>query len=488
MMPLWQDWCGGMYQTRSSIMGADQAINVYVETREVPGSPKQVTMYGTPGLKLETTLATSPSRGWFTQDGQTWCVFGTHLYERTGTATFVSRGTIPDDGHRVFFASNGAGGNQLAIAGGGQINVLNLSTNVLTTAALPFTNPVMIVFQDGYGLVNELNTPTVWFCALENFLSWDALDFFARSTTSDNVVGLAVTRDRLVVGGSKTTTLYYDSGNADNPWVPYPGTSTQVGWLSPWASGVYNDVVYWIGMSARGDPKVVSTRSDMQVQTLSTPPIVDVLATCSTLSDTELDIYSQGGHTFIVMTLPSSAQDLKTYAFDLLEKRWAARAGWLSTSARYARWAARGITAVTNTILTGDYNSGNVYTLDLTTYQDNGGILRRERMAPYPSADNQWGFIDQVELGMQAGTGLSSGQGSAPVTELQVSRDGAQTWISAGFGALGTRGTYLARCLWRRLGRARMDRLVLRTVQTDPVPCVWGPGLWLSISGGTKQL
>ena len=28
-MPLWQDFIGGSYQTRSLIMGADQAINVF---------------------------------------------------------------------------------------------------------------------------------------------------------------------------------------------------------------------------------------------------------------------------------------------------------------------------------------------------------------------------------------------------------------------------------------------------------------------------
>ena len=487
-MPLWQDFCGGMYQTRSPIMGADLAVNVYTETREVPGSPKQFTMYGTPGLKLETTLGTIGSRGWFTQEGRTWCVFGALLYERTSPGVYVSRGTIPNDGNPVSYASNGAGGNQLAIVGGGQVNVLNLSTNVLTIATLPFSNPVMIAFQDGYGLVNQLNTPTVWYSALENFLSWDALNFFARSTTSDNVVGLAISRDRLFVLGSKTVTLYYDSGNALNPWVPYPGTSTQVGALSPWAIGVYNDIVYWLCMSARGDPKIVGSKIDMQPQVLSTPPIVDQLAACSTLANAEILIYSQGGHTFVCFTLPGSPADINTYSFDVLEKRWAARAAWITNTGRYGRWAARGITAITSTVLTGDYATGNVYTLDLNTYQDNGGILRRERMAPYPSAENQWGFLEQAELGTQVGVGLAAGQGSNPVTELQISRDGAQTWISAGFGTLGAMGGYLARTIWRRLGRTRMDRLVLRTIQTDPVPCVWGPGLWLTVSQGTNQL
>ncbi len=163
------------------------------------------------------------------------------------------------------------------------------------------------------------------------------------------------------------------------------------------------------------------------------------------------------------------------------------RAGWNSTTGQYTRWAARGTTATGNTILTGDYNSGNVYTLDLTTYQDNGGILRRERIAPYGGAENQWAFIGPIELGMQAGQGVTVS--SATSTELLISRDGAQTWISAGFGALGVVGNYLARCIWsQRPFRARTDRLVLRTIQTDNAPCVWGPGMWLTEVKGSGQL
>ncbi len=486
---LWEDFSGGgFYQTRSTVMGADAAINIYTETREVPGSPKQVVMYGTPGLKLEATLATKRCRGWFTQDGRTWCVFGNVLYERTAPAVFVARGTITDDGLDVFFASNGAGGNQLAIVGGNTLYVLVLTTNVVSVPVLPFVNPVMVVFQDGYGLINQLNTPTVWFTHLEDFTTIDALDFFTRSGTSDNVIGLAITRDRLFVIGSKTTTLYYDSGNVLNPWVPYPGTTTQVGGLSAYAIQVYNDTVYYLGITSRGEPKVVGVKTDMQLQVLSTPPIVDFFAACTTLNDVKIATYSQAGHAFILFTAPGSPADIKTYGFDVLEKRWAARAGFDAATGRYTRWAGTTMTSTGNTILTGDATSGAVYTLDLNTFTDNGLTLRRERMAPYPSAENQWMFVDSFELGTQPGVGLPSGQGSLPNVELQLSRDGAQTFISAGTRTLGAQGIYLNRTIWHQLGRVRSDRLVLRTIQTDPVPCVWGPGAWIAVSQGTGQL
>jgi len=46
----------------------------------------------------------------------------------------------------------------------------------------------------------------------------------------------------------------------------------------------------------------------------------------------------------------------------------------------------------------------------------------------------------------------------------------------------------LTRAIWRRLGRARADQLVLEVSQTDAVRAVWGPGLWLRITQGSEQL
>jgi hypothetical protein len=412
------------------------------------------------------------------------------LYEKTGTATYVSRGAIPDDGLPVTFASNGDGGSQLAICGGGQINVLNLVTNALTTATLPFSNPVMIVFQDGYGLVNELGTPKTWFSALEDFTTWDALDFFARSVQSDDTVAMAVTRDRLFVLGSKTSTQYYDSGDADNPWSPYPGTTMQIGAVSWMTVTVYNDVVRMLAKSAKGEPRIVQFRADAQVQVLSTPAIVNFLASCPTLTDAEAMVYEQHDHPFYVITCPSSTADIKTYHCDLLEQNlWAARAGFDETSGMYTRWRARGNTEASNMIFVGDYQTGDVYTLDLDTYEDNGVTLKRERIAPYLSQEPQWLYVRQAQLIAQQGVGLPTGntEDTDPQVEMLISRDNGQTWISAGIAGLGKIGEYTRRTIWRNLGRFRADLGVIRVIQTAAVKCAWG-GVALTTENGTGQL
>ena len=492
---LFQEFCGGFYQALAPVMAADQAVNLYTETRQVAGSVKQMFMFGTPGMKLFATVATAGNRGWFSQDGRTFTVVGGTLYEvNVELVTTTSRGSITDDGLPVFFASNGAGGDEIGIVGAGELKVLDLVTNVLSAAiALPFSNPVMITFLDGYGLINEEDTPIVWFSALEDLTTWDALDFFTRSNTSDNIIGIATVKDRVACLGSKTTTWYYDSGDADTPFVPYPGTTVQTGLLYPALLGSYNDELFFVAQSERGQIRVARMQ-DTQVQTISTPPIDRFLAGATTLADAELLIYYQDGHAFVTVTAPSAQQDLQSACYDITEGLWHFRAGFDSTTGKYTRWRARGSAVEGRQVFVGDYANGNLYTLDLETYADDltsstTTILKAERATPYASAIPQWLFIHSIQLLAQAGVGLSgSGQGSDPMVQLEISRDGAQTWIDCGLAALGLLGQYVTRTIWRRLGRVRADLFVVRVTQTDPVQRAWGPGLFMDIESGTGQL
>ena len=68
---------------------------------------------------------------------------------------------------------------------------------------------------------------------------------------------------------------------------------------------------------------------------------------------------------------------------------------------------------------------------------------------------------------MESGVGLPTGQGSNPVVDLQISKDGGNTFYSVGFASIGAIGQYTQRVIWRGLGAARDWVLKLRI--TDPV-------------------
>lgn len=488
-MPLLDVFVGGAYAAASATVAADAAVNVFPETRRVDGSKKVRWLLGTPGRKPFASGAGGGCRGWFSQDGLTLTVTGECLYRvNTTTGVLTLLGTIPDNGEPVSFASNGQGGDQVAIVGGNILKILNTRTHTLSNViTLPFVGPVMVVFLDAYFLINQRDSPIIWFSGLEDGTSWDALDFIARSGTSDAVIGIGVSQNRLWTFGSRTSGLFYNSGDADTPFLPYPGTTTQIGSVTPWAIARRNDVFTWLAQDGTGTPRIVRASGGPAATPVSTPPIDAWLARCSSLASAEMLTYQQAGHTFVAITCPDSPDDVQTYVWDDTEELWHARAGRDSQTGRYTRWGARGCAHVDGSVFVGDATTPGLYTLDLETYTDAGAPLVRERIMPYVSDETQWLFLDQVELVGQVGVGLATGQGSAPVVELRVSRDAAHTWISAGWASLGAMGASTARAIWRRLGRVRMDRLVLAVRQTDPVPCTWA-GLALRSTAGSGQL
>lgn len=486
-MSLWEQFIGPAYRTRSQSIAADALINLYPEITENGQEAKKASFYGTPGLKLFLSVSTTGCRGSFSQDGRTFFVIGPTLYEiNTANATATSLGSIADDQKPVSFSTNGRGGEQLAIVGGGQLKILTLTTNVLSAAiALPLVNaPVLIDFMDGYFVMNELNTIRVWFSALEDGTSWDALDFFAPSETAGNVVGIKVLRNRIWVFQSQTASVYYDSGNALNPFVPYPGSVMQEGCVSAFSITVLGESIYWLSQDNQGRNRMVSA-SDYSPTVVSTPPISFALASYPILEDVEVLAYEQESHPFIVWTFPTGDH---SWGLDTKAAMWHERSTYDSTTGQRHKWRSRGLCAANNLLLVGDYTSGNIYVLDLDTFDENGATIQRLRRAPYLSGENQWLFLDRVELGMQSGSGLLSGQGSAPVAMLRISRDAGETWGPPVTATLGAIGGYLANAIWTRLGRVRADRLVMEVTQTDPVRTVWGPGLWLKARPGSGEL
>lgn len=517
MSPLFAAFCSGSNTERSTAIDAEKTINLFRSTTEMQGAAKTATLLGTPGLKPLTTVATSDGRGLFTQDGRTWTVVGNQLYPVTVDALNVvvtagaTLGTIPDNGEPVSFASNGDGGTQLAIVGGGQLKILNLQTNVLSDAVvLPLTKaPTMIDYIDGYFILAEAQSPILWFSALVNGMAWDALDFFTRSTASDYVVGMKCALSRCWVFGSETSEAYEDVGDADNPFQPIKGSLFPIGLAARWGIGTGPKTLWWLGRSRTSGPAVY--RLDGYGGTrISTHALEAQLAKARTLTDVETLVYEQEGHLFCAFSCPSIGDAGLTPVWDEAEQQWHERAAWNSALGRFELWRPRGHAFVGQLHLVGSRDSGSIWALDLDTYDDDGEILRAVRRAPYLGNENEWAFIDAFELGVEPGVGLqiadvsggyfaladgptlwaaslaagTPGTARDATVALHVSKDLGKTWFSAGAASFGQAGEYDNRTIWTRLGRARIDRLCFEVVQTDAVRRVLGPGAWIRLTPG----
>lgn len=109
--------------------------------------------------------------------------------------------------------------------------------------------------------------------------------------------------------------------------------------------------------------------------------------------------------------------------------------------------------------------------------------LRRVRRAPHIASGLDWVYYDRLELDVETGIGLISGQGDDPQIMLRYSGDGGHTWSNEHWRSAGRLGKYLTRPYWSNLGRSR-DR-VFEIVVSDPVRWVITGG-YLYIKKGTN--
>jgi hypothetical protein len=494
-VPVFAEFCGGSNVERSPLIDAELTVNLYRSTVESDGSPKKAYLVGTPGLRLTAPgIGADPratTRGIFYQDGGAWIVVGATVWAlgldpATGQVlTADPLGPLPDDGLPVSFASNGDGGNQLAICGGGVLVIVNLATGVQSAPiALPLEQPPHAIgFLDGYFILAERASIRFWFSAIENGTNWDALDFVSRSTASDQIVATACANSRVWVFGSETSEAYENVGDADNPFQPIKGSLFQIGLAAAESLSLGVSTMRWIGRSNTSGLAVY--RLDGYAGTrISTHAIEQGLASATTVADAEAFTYSQQGHLFYALSLPSVGAAGDTIVFDETEHAWHHRRAWNAPLGREERWRVRGHAFTGRSHLVGSRESNRLYLLDLDTFDEDGAILRARRRAPYLGADNVYAAVDAFELGTEPGVGLNSGQGAAPQAELVLSRDGGQTWASAGRAPLGAMGHYGDRTVWTQLGQARIDRLVVEVVITDPVKRILGPGAWLRVTPG----
>jgi hypothetical protein len=105
------------------------------------------------------------------------------------------------------------------------------------------------------------------------------------------------------------------------------------------------------------------------------------------------------------------------------------------------------------------------------------------RRAPHLSKENVKLFFGPLQLDMETGLGLTTGQGSDPTVMLRWSDDGGHTWSNERMVSAGAIGAYKARVKFNRLGSGR-DR-VFEVSVSDPIP--WRlVDCYLDITPGTN--
>jgi hypothetical protein len=394
--------------------------------------------------------------------GALFAVADNKLYQLTlsvDTWSYSELGTLNSGHGPVSMADNG---EHVVIVDGSYGYVWTLDTSSFAQITDPdFPGADQVTFQDGYFIFNRPGTQQFFISGL-NDTAFDALDIASAEGSPDNLVGLISDHQNLYLFGERSTEVFYDSGDADFPFVRTQGAIIEVGCGAAFTIAKAQGSVMWLGKDEMGRGLVYRAQG-YQPQRISTHAIEKVMQDLGDISDARAWTYQQGGHVFYCLNLPGAET---TWVYDLSTQLWHERA--YLDQGQYERHRADCHAFAYETNVVGDYETGAVYALDPETYTDASAPILRERAAPHVSKTPVRLFHSAFQLDVEAGVGVDGGgQGSDPQAILQWSDDGGHSWSSerwASFGAMGARAT---RAMWRRLGSSR-DR-VYRVRISDPV-------------------
>lgn len=415
-------------------------VNMFVEA--APSSPASVVLQSRPGLEVSTTIGGGPIRALYRTDG----VLDGDLITLTGGTLYrgdTALGAVTGQG-AVSMASDG---QELVVNAGGAI-FRTTGAGVESVSFPDDANVIRLADLAGYFLAIRADSQQLYFSAVLDGDSWEALDFVSAENDPDPLRDMLVVNDTLVLLGSQTIEFWTKTGDADAPFSPIEGRVFQKGVIQTGCACRFDNTFAWIGESG-----IVYTGGNV-AERVSDPGIEERIGQSTSY---ELWSFFFEGHEFLVVRLSQGS-----WLYDAQTRQWCEFA-----SQGRDNWRPR--CATQDGLLFGDDGDGTIWRFG-DGFVDAGGMLERRFRAGAPimgggvSADN-------IRLLVNVGeTTNLTGDYADPVVEMRTSRDGGRTWGNWRSAPLGAQGNYRTRCEWRRGGMFDDPGLLAEFRTTDPVP------------------
>jgi hypothetical protein len=449
-------------QGKSPAVTAQSRVNCYAEIQQDADRTK-IALFGTPGKSLQADLGASPSRGvWSADTLATPLYFTVHagtLYSvnNAGSATVI--GTINTTSGDVSMADDGT---YLVLVDGSDGWVYNMvapaGLNRITDANFT-TSPKYVTWEDTYFIVTS-NAATKQFQLSDNSdpTTWPAVNINFAGSGSGKLQAGIIDHSVLHLFGDKYTEFWQHSGFADFPYAKIPSSSQEFGLASPWSLFKYDNSMAGLFKNNMGEVNF-SRMSGFGLRRISNYELETLVNAYSNAADCTGFGFMLGGHPMAQFNFPTAD---KTWLYDEATQMW----GELQDSAGSRDWGSKYCTFLNQRLVT-DYRNGKIYKLDPNVYTNNGETLPFEVTSKHIWNDDKEIGISQIQVDIQSGVGLATGQGSNPQIMLSVSRDGGTSFTNIAWASMGKVGEYTKRVIWRNLGGAK--DWVLRLRITDPV-------------------
>lgn len=452
------------YIERSPNLDCQACINFFPVVGE-SGTAKAVrALYGTPGTRPLASVATGAVRGMHapTNGSDGIVVIGSTVYRLSTAFALTSIGTIDALYTPVKIDDNGL---QAVIVTGPNGYVLDLTTNLVTQITDPaFYGADTVDFLNTYAIFNRPDT-NQFYISGANEITFDATDFATAESNYEPIVNFIVNHDELVFFKTTVTEIWRITSSIDFPFARDTNAAIEHGCAARDSVASLDNTVFWLGRNDEGGG-IVYRMNGYTPTRVSTSAIESAIASYPTMADAVSYSYQQEGHTFYVLTFPSGNA---TWVYDASTQLWHQRAYLSPATGMLTRHRSNSHMYFAGKNIVGDFENGNLYTLDLDYFYDGASdpLVSIRSSGFVFNQDYTWIPHDRLQVDIAPGVGLVTGYGSDPVADLDWSDDSGKTWSNRHSAQMGAVGEFGTRLRWNRMGRSRCR--TYRLSISDPV-------------------
>jgi hypothetical protein len=455
---------GQAYVARSVNAADSRMVNLYPEPLPTPEGKTGGFLNRAPGLRKLATVGTGPIRGLWAYGDYGYAVSGDRLYRVDATWNVQPIGPIAGTGP-VSMVDNG---RQLFIATNPISYIYDATSETLAQITdIDFPGAVTVGYLDGYFIFQEPNSDRFWTSELLDGTQIDPLSFASAEGMPDTLVSLFVDHREVWLFGTQSVEVWYDAALEGFPLARIQGAVNEFGCAATYSVAKMDNSLFWLGADARGHG-VVFRANGYAGQRISTHAVEFAIQSYATMSDAIAFTYQQDGHSFYVLTFPSAQA---TWVYDAATGAWHERAGF--ANGQFIRHRANCQMFFSEEVVVGDFENGNIYAYDLDQFSDGDFAqkwLRSWRALPTGQNNLKRTAQHSLQIDMQTGVGVNTGQGSNPQVMLRWSDDGGHTWSNEHWMSAGKIGAYGTRAIRRRLGMTmKLRDRVYEISGTDPV-------------------
>lgn len=453
------NFTGGDYQHRSRPLSKQWTRNFWPQVMPNQKARSNYTLQSFYGLKTWEETVVGNNRGMIVSQGTLYRVAGTTLYSVDIDGNHTSLGFIAGSNRCILKDME----SKIIITNGsGAVYVYDSSAGTVTQVTDPnlgSPNGVAVlnnqaIYDNGSGQIFDVSD-------VGDPATINGLNNAKAESSPDDLLLPYVYGETLYLLGTKTTEIWWNSGQGNPPFDRVQGASLLIGLGAKYSLAETPDFLFFFGSDKQFHTLTGGTTSVDTI--ISTPAMAEEFQDYAVTDDVIGWTMQLEGQWFYVATFPNQ------------NVTWVYPVGgeWFQWGTGLTgRIRADSYVYAYGTHLVAAYNDGNLYELDNKTYTDVGDTIVRTRdTAPLHGglfqADGKYFELNELTFFLETGQGLLTGQGSDPSMAISFSKDGGKTFGTERFIKVGKSGENRKRVSLKNCGR--FMSCVIRIRVSDPI-------------------